>query len=87
MNNVLEELYYGNYEMEFHRTEKYRQAAAAYEQLLEKIRKGFNQEFVTELENTEAKLHEEEAFSVFRNGFHLGALLMIDLLHEPPQQP
>ena len=84
MRNIIEELFLGNYEPSFHPSEEYCRLRSEQIRRLEKVRKGFSRKFVNDLETGEALLQGEEELSAFRHGFHLGALLMLDLLYGEP---
>ena len=85
MRNILDELYEGYYEPRFSPSEEYRRRSKADEGLWEKVQEAYGARFVDELCSGINALSVEEERSMFRHGFHLGALLMLDLLYEPPQ--
>ncbi len=85
MRDIIEELYSGSYEPKFHASKEYMQRNEADRALWDQVSAAFGIDFVDDLWSSVNALSAEEEQSMFRHGFHLGALLMLDLLYDPPQ--
>lgn len=85
MRDIIKELCFGCYEPEFRVTKEYARNRDGDEDLWKRVVEAFGIEYADRLWNDAYRYSREEDRSVFRQGFHLGALLMLDLLYDPPQ--
>ena len=82
---IIEELYSGSYRSPFHPSEQYKEFRDEHIRLMEKVNRALGFKFIGELEESEAPMRIEEEEAAFRDGFHLGAMLMLELLYTPQQ--
>ena len=85
MRDIIEELCSGCFDTRFHASKEYLRQVKEDEPLWDQVAEVFGPEFVDELWSGISILGAEAERSMFRQGFHLGALLMLDLLYGPPQ--
>ena len=85
MRDIIEELCEGCYEPKFRPSKEYIERRVEDEPLWNKVMETFGLDFVDRLWSGASAYSSEQDRNMFRHGFHLGALLMLDLLYEPPQ--
>ena len=85
MKSVLTEIYSGDLSGRFHPSKEYvkrRDERIAY---MEQVQEVFGYDFMDKMATLDALMAVEEDENTFQRGFRLGALLMLELLYEPPQ--
>lgn len=81
MSTILEELFYGQYNMnELKMSPEHRQAARKQEPYWEKIQASLGQDFTDAFLGTIADEQNARGKQLFREGFLLGGRLMLELL-------
>lgn len=85
MRDIIEELCEGCYEPRFQPSREYIQRRKEDDPLWNQVAETFGLEFVDRLWSGANASSSEQGRNMFRHGFHLGALLMLDLLYEPPR--
>ena len=80
MQDILETIYRGGYQVLFTPTKEYRELERQAAPLWEQVDAALGEEFAEELRRYAFQLTDLENLGHYRMGFRLGALLMLELL-------
>ena len=86
MRAILEDIYCGNYQPEFISSTKHDASRKEEVALWDQVRDTMGLDFVDKLYTGQSSLNLGHEINAFRQGFHLGAMLMLDLLYDAPQR-
>ena len=84
MQDILSDLYYNRNQVDHRPSDTLRAQRQELDGLLEEVKAAFGFHFEDRIETLAAMLHSEAEESAFRQGFRLGARLMLEVLTPAP---
>jgi len=83
MTDILKELFESPYYCGYDRTEELTELEKKLSSLWEQVTRLVGLDLVDEIYNTEAEIASIKNLQWYKEGFHLGAMLMLELLYTP----